>query len=1094
MFDSSPAAEEVTEETEGTVQQTTEESNPEASEESPTSETVSETPTPPAGVSTKKTKNKKKIKNKNKKKKKDASVNTTSPNQIIVWGSVEGRPTRCFLDTGSGVNIVSKRLVDQIKTDEEIQQTNRRLRDFSGNPIQTFGVICLPLNLGGTTTQHEFVICNGMDFDILLGHPFFEETGSCINYGNGCLMREGATPVPFKNTPVSIVQTRTIRAGKTQEIPPNSMVYVVGSTKVTEAAVGIIRPNGRRADQGMLVATALAEAQNGSLVLKCVNMGDSPVRIRGGERLGSFEPVPDYSLTRGVNWEDPATSVYGIEQEEEERWTKGELFKRLRVEPPSTESTELNEEEQQELQHILWENRDAFSYDEFDIGCCNMYSASINLKPNAEPRWTNPIPTPYKLRPEMERNINEMMRAGVVEHLEEPSEWNSPIFLVKKKTPGQYRLVADLRNLNQECVGDSYPLPNLNHVLDKIGGDRIFTSLDLSKGFWQVPYTEESKKATAFLYQGKQFCFGRMIMGHKASSAKFTRMMQKLLGTLPIEQVIFFIDDLFLSSSTVSEHLERLNHLLTRLRTAGLKVSPDKTELLRKKVEFVGVSVSEEGIQITEDRVKDLLQLRSPTSKKEVQKTMGAMNFVRKWIPGYSAISRPIHASIRGDGKFHWTEECEQAFLKLKEGIAQRTMLAIPDPEDPYNSFEVTIDASMYGYGATLSQELDTAEGRERRIVAFYSKATPEYKKARGQTRLEFDAMVYALEHWKVYLANTRFVVLTDCKSLLQAKDTLFAKSDATLIRKTRILENYDFEIRHISGESNELVDFLSRFPHMAKPVDVGVQTDAVHQVEEEFPSTEEEPDSTDDFTESSADTQTSSEERSETEDQPTELDSSREQEDGATLVDPNPCEEKDGATQVDPSQCGEEDGTTLVGPSPYEEAAMDGANLLDPTQDKKKRRVTFAETTEEQEITVQLVTEEDDCVCMMSPELPTVAVATVDHSSVRQREEWNKSQEDGTMLVDPEPCEGDGATLVDPVPCEGDGATLVDPDRYEDDSTGHCREHLRTQESTPAWNRRSRLFALVGKGSIHLNSPFLSTLFLHVLFLCVLHIVLAQV
>ena len=143
MFDSSPAAEEVTEETEGTIQQTTEESNPETSEESPTSETVSETPTPTVGVSTKKTKNKKKIKNKNKKKKKDASVNTTSPNQIIVWGSVEGRPTRCFLDTGSGVNIVSKRLVDQIKTDEEIQQTNRRLRDFSGNPIQTFGVICL---------------------------------------------------------------------------------------------------------------------------------------------------------------------------------------------------------------------------------------------------------------------------------------------------------------------------------------------------------------------------------------------------------------------------------------------------------------------------------------------------------------------------------------------------------------------------------------------------------------------------------------------------------------------------------------------------------------------------------------------------------------------------------------------------------------------------------------------------------------------------------------------------------------------------------------------------------------------------------------
>ena len=107
-------------------------------------------------------------------------------------------------------------------------------------------------------------------------------------------------------------------------------------------------------------------------------------------------------------------------------------------------------------------------------------------------------------------------------------------------------------------------------------------------------------------------------MGHKNSSSIFSRVMAKLLATVPIEQLIFFIDDLFLSSKTVGSHLDRLEILLKRLLQANLKLTPKKCELLKKKATFVGVSVSEKGIEITDDRVKDLLDLPVPTTAKRV--------------------------------------------------------------------------------------------------------------------------------------------------------------------------------------------------------------------------------------------------------------------------------------------------------------------------------------------------------------------------------------------------------------------------------------------------------------------------------------------
>ena len=137
-------------------------------------------------------------------------------------------------------------------------------------------------------------------------------------------------------------------------------------------------------------------------------------------------------------------------------------------------------------------------------------------------------------------------------------------------------------------------------------------------------------------------------------------------------------------------------------------------------------------------------------------------------------------------------------------------VLALPDINDPLNSYELVTDASKNGFGATLSQIVD---GR-RRIISYYSKAVPASQRNYGATKLEFLALYNALMHYRIFLQGTKlFTVKTDCRSLLNLY-TIFAKSNAYMARRLSELAGFNMKIVHVSGESNVLSDFLSRYPY----------------------------------------------------------------------------------------------------------------------------------------------------------------------------------------------------------------------------------------------------------------------------------------
>ncbi|MCP4457337.1 MAG: RNA-directed DNA polymerase, partial [Cytophagales bacterium] len=210
-----------------------------------------------------------------------------------------------------------------------------------------------------------------------------------------------------------------------------------------------------------------------------------------------------------------------------------------------------------------------------------------------------------------------------------------------------WRFVCDLRLVNLETKDDLMELPNLNHILDRVGDKNLYSTVDLSKSFHQVPYSKSSRPITAFMYNNRRYQFARMVMGMKSSSAKFCRMMQILIAGLPPEHIAYFIDDLILLSRDVKSHIQLLEMLFERLKQGNLKLTPKKCQFLREEVTYVGVTLTRDGLKINDERIECIKKLEPPKNKGELQSVLGVFNFSKRFIKSYSKLAKPLYSLLR---------------------------------------------------------------------------------------------------------------------------------------------------------------------------------------------------------------------------------------------------------------------------------------------------------------------------------------------------------------------------------------------------------------------------------------------------------------
>jgi len=230
--------------------------------------------------------------------------------------------------------------------------------------------------------------------------------------------------------------------------------------------------------------------------------------------------------------------------------------------------------------------------------------------------------------------------SGVIRKSNSP--WASPVVLCRKKN-NKIRMCIDYRKLNSKTIKDSYAIPRIEDILDRLHGAKYFTTVDMKAGYYQVAIEENHKERTAFTLGPLGFWeFNKLPFGCSNSPATFERIVEEILGEYNMTICIIYLDDLIIFSSTFEEHLERLNLVMSRLHQAGIKLSPEKCQFLQRKVRFLGHVVGPEGIETDPEKCTKVKEFPRPTNPDQLRSFVHLAGYYRKLIPNFSKVARPL--------------------------------------------------------------------------------------------------------------------------------------------------------------------------------------------------------------------------------------------------------------------------------------------------------------------------------------------------------------------------------------------------------------------------------------------------------------------
>lgn len=485
----------------------------------------------------------------------------------------------------------------------------------------------------------------------------------------------------------------------------------------------------------------------------------------------------------------------------------------------------INEQEITILRRTLEPFSDVFTWAGQSIGRTNVVQHTIDVG-EAKPQRQPPRRIPFHYRAELDQLISNLLKDGVITTSNSP--WAAPVSLVKKKDDS-LRLCIDYRKLNAVTVRDSFPLPRMDELLTSLAGMRYFTTLDLSNSYWQIEVYPEDREKTAFVIPSGLFEFTTLPMGLANAAATCQRLMQKVLKGLTPKKCLVYLDDVLIFGATPEEMMTNLEDTLQRYRVAGLTINPKKCCFLQREVNFLGHTISEQGIFTEAGKVSAVQNWPQPESGEEMKSFLGLAGYYRAFIPSYARIAFPLNRLTEKDRPFKWTAECKVAFHQLKEALTAAPILAFPILTSDAPPFVLDTDASSHAIGAVLSQRGE--DGRER-VISYGSRTLDKAERNYSTTRREMLALVAFTKKFAVYLLGKRFQVRTDHQALTWLKN--FREPEGQLARWQEALADYDMEVSYRPGQNHANADALSRVPmrephHCATCEAVDVNTITLH-------------------------------------------------------------------------------------------------------------------------------------------------------------------------------------------------------------------------------------------------------------------------
>ncbi|XP_055711433.1 uncharacterized protein K02A2.6-like [Phlebotomus papatasi] len=429
----------------------------------------------------------------------------------------------------------------------------------------------------------------------------------------------------------------------------------------------------------------------------------------------------------------------------------------------------------------------------------------IELKEDAQPRFFKSRAVPFAIKEEVGQELDRLVEQEILEPVNF-SEWATPICIARKKN-GEIRICGDYRStVNEASRTNDYPLPTVRELLANCKG-KIFSKLDLTQAYQQLPVSEETAHLLTINTHQGLYRVKRLQFGISAAPGLFQKFMDSLLQGIPGVQV--YLDDILIVSDTPKEHYDRLAEVLGRLKGANLTIKRDKCVFGAPKVQFVGFSISGDGVHTLEDHVTAIRRAPTPKNKTELQAWLGMINFYARFIPNRATMAECLFRLLDDNTTWNWTKEHDDAMENLKKALESASVLTHYDLKKP---LVLSCDSSPYGIGAVLAHRTEEGE----KPIAFFSRTLSKCQRNYAQIDKEALAVMSGVCHFHQYLAGREFIIITDHKPLLGIFNPTRNIQEAISPRMLRwrlIVGAYKYRIEYRKGTLHGNADALSRLP-----------------------------------------------------------------------------------------------------------------------------------------------------------------------------------------------------------------------------------------------------------------------------------------
>jgi hypothetical protein len=436
--------------------------------------------------------------------------------------------------------------------------------------------------------------------------------------------------------------------------------------------------------------------------------------------------------------------------------------------------------------------------DVFEGVGCFPTNYSIQLKENAIPSSKPPNRIPIKMQGKLKVELERLCKENIISKVEKPSPWVNKLVIVEKSN-GSIRICLDPHELNKCTVKQYFSIPTLHDLSAKLSGAKWFSSLDLKDGFWQIALDEKSSEYCTFGTMFGTFKFNRLPFGLNISAEVFSQKNFEVFGDL--ENVFIYMDDLLVFAETEDQLTLLVRKVLERARKFNVKFNKTKFQHQVKTVKYIG-HVFEDGlVKPDPERIKAIVDYEQPQNKKDLQRFLGMINYLRNYIPDLAGVSKPLRCLLKKNVEFVWYKEHHDCFNKLKSALTQDPILQTFDIN---KEIVIQTDSSQNAIGSVLLQD--------NKPVCYASKSLSDTEARYAQIEKEFLAVLFACKKFHYYVYGRRIIIQTDHLPLIS-----IMQKDINSIPSRRLqciklkLSRYNVTLVYVPGKKMFFADALSR-------------------------------------------------------------------------------------------------------------------------------------------------------------------------------------------------------------------------------------------------------------------------------------------